>query len=48
MAAQEAGMGECDVWTSAAREGGPAHGKRSLIGLSGRGALSGTNTLPYV
>ena len=34
-------MGECDVWISAAREGGPAQRERSLVGLSGRGALSG-------
>ena len=48
MAAQAAGMGQCDVWTSAARKGGPAHREWSLVGLSGRGALSGADTLPYL
>jgi len=48
MAAQAAGMGECDVWTSAAREGGPARRGWSLVGLSGRGDLSGANTLSYL
>jgi hypothetical protein len=48
MAAQAAGKGECDVWTAAAREGGPAHREWSLVGLSVRGALSGANTLPHL